>query len=911
MRQELYKHVNAARKGPVKLESNGVQTQNEPVVTVRETPQPAQYNTPTVFLETYSPSNPLIQAPYIPNNNMALGRNVKRHSHHMSVNQIPSIITMPSAPSPLATTTAFVSMHINMNPNQAHEPQDIVRTNPHPGSEKYKFILVTTIIIESIAVQLSILLQNLGHLTEIRYMLTDEDVRGPVTKFVKYVIIFNSRDDLKLPPEYILYQIEQSNYYSTPRQKEKQNMLLKNAAVIWDFSVKNLQSYSALVPSHKVFIFPMPFYSIPKKTVTRDPAYKYDVFFYGATNDRRVSIMNALSEKYNVKAGFGVSGDERDRYLQSCKVVVNLHYYEDSALETCRFNEILQFDCPIVSETAAQDDMNLYMYKDYVTYVDCVADDLSNIDVLYSAIDESLRNPQKREEIRRSKSRLAKTSEYFLKRNLLTIIPPVTSIQVDYDMVDDRRIYCLSLPETYTTRYAAFLKQAEYGQLGSIIEAYSAIKYAPSWKGCAYSYLNLMYNARRCGLKRLTVCEDDCCFPEGFRGTYDIVNEFLDILDPRSWDIFVGIVADLPEDTVIKEVYKYKGTTFLKINKMHSMVFNIYNEYCYNKILQYDINTDITKGCIDGFIKTNQFNIIIPVPFIVTCLNVDSSIWGSNLFDEYNKLFQNSRNTINRLLTNYDTNKVICSETYLSNDRVTPWRKTLVLFVFHLYNDRVQNFISNCIFKDDNIDFVVISNDKTCVFEVPEYVKVIKRDNIGYDFGGWSDALLQDNLYSNYDSFIFTNSSIVGPFLYNGFKGKWTDVYLGGLTDTVKLFGSTINCIDQPLTKSHVQSYIFSMDIETLEYLIECEIFSTTNYAKTFLDAVYNKEVLMSKKIIEKGWNFGSCMSYYRGVDFTFKTKSPREYDKPFLNDVMYDDYCNKVWTKPEVVFIKGNRITM
>jgi len=35
--------------------------------------------------------------------------------------------------------------------------------------------------------------------------------------------------------------------------------------------------------------------------------------------------------------------------------------------------------------------------------------------------------------------------------------------------------------------------------------------------------------------------------------------------------------------------------------------------------------------------------------------------------------------------------------------------KTLVLFVFHQYNKRVKNFIK-CIFYDENIDFIVISN---------------------------------------------------------------------------------------------------------------------------------------------------------------------------------------------------------
>jgi hypothetical protein len=73
--------------------------------------------------------------------------------------------------------------------------------------------------------------------------------------------------------------------------------------------------------------------------------------------------------------------------------------------------------------------------------------------------------------------------------------------------------------------------------------------------------------------------------------------------------------------------------------------------------------------------------------------------------------------------------------------------KILVLYVFHIFNKRVEHFIKNCIFKDKNIDFLLISNDKDHVFDVPFYVNTMIRDNIGYDFGGWSDALLTNNLY--------------------------------------------------------------------------------------------------------------------------------------------------------------------
>lgn len=237
--------------------------------------------------------------------------------------------------------------------------------------------------------------------------------------------------------------------------------------------------------------------------------------------------------------------------------------------------------------------------------------------------------------------------------------------------------------------------------------------------------------------------------------------------------------------------------------------------------------------------------------------------------------------------------------------------KILVLYVFHEYNQRVKFFFERCIFKDDNIDFMVISNnsENTEILNLPSYVKTMRRNNIGYDFGGWSEAILTDSLYKNYDKFVFVNSSVIGPFISSKYTDNWVNIYVNGLKDNIKLFGSTINTICDPLHKSHVQSYIFAMNKETLLYLIECEIFSITNYAKTFYEAVDNKEVLMSRKIINNGWNIGSLMSYYQDVDFTFTTKTPEQYNIRFLNDVMNIQHRNRIWNEFELIFIKGNRV--
>lgn len=230
--------------------------------------------------------------------------------------------------------------------------------------------------------------------------------------------------------------------------------------------------------------------------------------------------------------------------------------------------------------------------------------------------------------------------------------------------------------------------------------------------------------------------------------------------------------------------------------------------------------------------------------------------------------------------------------------------KILVLYVFHQYNNRVKYFINHAVFKDQHVDFIFISNDLNIQIKLPKHVRLIKRQNIGYDFGGWSDALEQEkNRLEKYKYIIFANSSIIGPYIKN--KKQWPNVLTEGLKDDIKLFGVTINTIGNPNSFSHVQSYLFVLDLVTVKLLINKHILCTCHYAKTFHDAIIHKEIEMSRKIIEQGGNISSLCKYYHGVDFR---KSYPLHRPPPLDDIMFKGYENNLWTRNELLFIKGNR---
>ena len=237
----------------------------------------------------------------------------------------------------------------------------------------------------------------------------------------------------------------------------------------------------------------------------------------------------------------------------------------------------------------------------------------------------------------------------------------------------------------------------------------------------------------------------------------------------------------------------------------------------------------------------------------------------------------------------------------------TSKKNTLVLYTFYKYDKNVQFFIDNGVFKDDKIDFIFIINDPILKVNCPDYVKVINRQNTGYDFGAWSEGLLTNNLYKNYNTFIFINSSVIGPITPPYYKGKWIDIFLNGISGNIKLYGSLINSYGfTSKTEPHIQSYAFCTDKEALQVLINNEIFSMTNQINEYRDVVEQKEIRMSKVILDNGWNIGCIFNHYKNVDF----RNLNTQNIKLLNNLTTNKYYNEYIHPYEILFIKERYVT-
>ena len=99
--------------------------------------------------------------------------------------------------------------------------------------------------------------------------------------------------------------------------------------------------------------------------------FEFDVLFHGSMCSRRSRILDDLQNKHEIRmkiagANFGKGLDE---LIQKTRIVLNLHYYDNSLLETARINEALKWGKIVVSEEPmSEDKYSRELYKDAVIF---------------------------------------------------------------------------------------------------------------------------------------------------------------------------------------------------------------------------------------------------------------------------------------------------------------------------------------------------------------------------------------------------------------------------------------------------------------------------------------------------------------------------------------------------------------
>ena len=181
----------------------------------------------------------------------------------------------------------------------------------------------------------------------------------------------------RVPLNTVIVNLEQVTGFDV-RSRPIYLSLLSRLAV-WDYSVRNIDELRRLTGSPYVRHVSIGY--VPELTRALPPsAQPIDVLFYGSINARRQAVLGALGAAgLNVKHLFNVYGEARDRAIAEAKVVLNMHFYQDSIHEIVRTSYLLANRKAVVTEcgprTEIDEDMKSAMlavpYEDLVS--SCVA----------------------------------------------------------------------------------------------------------------------------------------------------------------------------------------------------------------------------------------------------------------------------------------------------------------------------------------------------------------------------------------------------------------------------------------------------------------------------------------------------------------------------------------------------------
>ena len=458
-------------------------------------------------------------------------------------------------------------------------------------------------------------LKNHGWVVEIRTAVPDDFVHD------MYIVLCPQMFK-KLPPgeRRISFQLEQS--ISSRWFKKDYIDALGNSLAVFDYALKNIEflAVNGIAYPH-VFYVPIGAYQnyMPQLTQT---SKKYDILFYGdsASSPRRRKLLDIIRQKFKLRECSEVFADEMAAEIRAAHVVLNIHYYENALLEMPRIQECLSLGVPVVSESAQNQDEypeidGAVTFFEQGNEVDMVA-----------AVETALRAAVDRKKVDVAVERGFERFAFMFDRALVALgFLPIEKLADDkLPLPGDASKIVLSMPETIQRRRM----YEENKPIGYVI--FDGLRARPGWIGCGISYASLAKHALRHGIKRLTVLEDDVLLSDDFELKMRSVNAYLDT-QAGAWDVFAGVVAVLHEDTKIVKCENFDGMTFLTLNKMTSMVCNVYSERGMHLLATWDhTNRDDQTNTIDKHLERQpDLRVVVALPFIVGHReDVCSTLWG-------------------------------------------------------------------------------------------------------------------------------------------------------------------------------------------------------------------------------------------------------------------------------------------
>ncbi|KAB2672375.1 methyltransferase type 11 [Brucella intermedia] len=462
-----------------------------------------------------------------------------------------------------------------------------------------------------------------------KHGIASEVLTGAVEDFSHdFYIVLCPQMFKRLPPpdKRVVFQLEQS--VNSRWFTEDYLKLLKDSVGVLDYSLENIDFLARKgVKYPKIHYLPI---GAVEGAVGTKVVSKYDFVFYGdnLSSERRRHFLARLQKQYKVKVCNDVFGEDMHTIIRQSKAVINIHYYEGALLETPRLSECISLGIPVLSE-GSHDQAEYPEFEGAV----CFFKEGSVDGMMHAAAEMLGRVDTVQEGMGKAIAASAQRFNFMIDRFLVTLgaIPVGTLLEHPVHVAQRSDFFALSLPETIERRKAI----AAAIPRGCVL--FDGVRHSFGWIGCGASFNALSRYARADGRKRLTVIEDDAILPVDFEKALGDVHQYLDNRK-TNWDIFSGLMADINPAAKVLSVETVGGRTYVTLDKMTSMVFNIYNERALQLLSEWNpSDNDAATNTVDRYLeKQNNLRIVVCLPFLVGYNEkAASTLWG----------FDNSRYT--------------------------------------------------------------------------------------------------------------------------------------------------------------------------------------------------------------------------------------------------------------------------
>lgn len=426
----------------------------------------------------------------------------------------------------------------------------------------------------------------------------------------------------QLPKKYIAIQAEDVCTNTSFSQKYLDQLL--GAIAIFDCSTMNIQYFKSHSSYGNRFYYVPADYQLLDHEETDEEMI--DVLCVGCeTSPRCQEWIQEVSKYWNVcfvDPGL-ISDSEFVKKVKQSKIVLNLHAFDASILESSRLYEILSYGNAILISESSVDTYEEDRLKDIVTWIkpSNYTDAISKIAYWLENDDVRMKQVHKNFELLKAKKN---DFAYYFYRFLLAFdcisFDEFYECAGNYISFGGSRI-CLSLPEDVERRNA-FLKDNQYG-----FELFAGLRHTRGWTGCGLSYKFIMKKAKEQGFSDILICEDDVLFPKDFEARFSNVMQYLDT--HNDWDVFQGVIADVG-NVEIQNVEECNEETIVYLNHMVSTVFNYYQSHMFDRVISWDEkDANQLTNTIDRALESKDLKVVTTVPFLVGHKeDLKSTIWG-------------------------------------------------------------------------------------------------------------------------------------------------------------------------------------------------------------------------------------------------------------------------------------------